>query len=325
MENQIMVSVYCLAYNHAKYIRQTLEGFVNQKTNFRYEVIVHDDASKDGTQNIIKEYAEKYPEIFVPILQKENQFSKKINLLSTYIYPEIRGKYVALCEGDDYWTDLYKLQKQVDILESHPECIISTHKVGRIKEDGEVLEGSFPAKNLNIVPGILKQNIFMKYLIVKGYLFHTSSYMYRKELLDIYVEKKPGFISLFSGDYATLCLAASHGSCFFMREEMSKYRVMSQGSWTSRISKDRKAQMLRYEKSIRGLKSLDEYTEYKYRDIISDAVRRQTAILYSVQGKYRYLLKNMKYINLRKEKIKCFLLGIVDTVFPDMIYKFKLR
>lgn len=99
VDSKIMVSVYCLAYNHEKYIRHTLNGFVSQKTNFRYEVFVHDDASTDNTASIIQEYADKYPDIIKPIFQTENQHSQKIPIIATHILPKMSGKYIAACEG----------------------------------------------------------------------------------------------------------------------------------------------------------------------------------------------------------------------------------
>lgn len=92
MNDKIMVSVYCLTYNHEKYIRDTLNGFISQVTNFKYEVFVHDDASTDKTASIIKEYANKYPNIIKPIFQTENQYSKGIRIFRTYIYPKMSGK-----------------------------------------------------------------------------------------------------------------------------------------------------------------------------------------------------------------------------------------
>lgn len=121
-EKQIMVSVRCITYNQVQYIKQTLEGFVNQKTNFSFEVIVHDDASTDGTTDIIKDYESRYPEIIHPIYETENVYSKSILALDEIMINACVGKYTALCEGDDYWTDPYKLQKQVNYMEMHPEC-----------------------------------------------------------------------------------------------------------------------------------------------------------------------------------------------------------
>lgn len=118
----VMVTIRCMTYNHEPYIRQCLEGFVMQQTNFHFEAIVHDDASTDGTAAIIREYAEKYPDIIKPIYETENQYSKHDGSLDRIMDAHMRGKYIALCEGDDYWTDPLKLQKQVDLLEQYPEC-----------------------------------------------------------------------------------------------------------------------------------------------------------------------------------------------------------
>ena len=111
-----MVSVFCTAYNHEAYIRDALEGFVSQQTNFPFEVLIHDDASTDGTANIIREYAQKYPNIIRPVYQTQNQYSQKVPIIKTFLGPIAQGKYIAYCEGDDYWCDPLKLQRQVDFL-----------------------------------------------------------------------------------------------------------------------------------------------------------------------------------------------------------------
>lgn len=121
METEPLVSIKCLTYNHEPYIRQCLEGFVMQKTNFKFEAIVHDDASTDKTADVIKEYAEKYPDIIKPIYEIENQYSKHDGSLNRIMNAHLRGKYIAMCEGDDYWIDPLKLQKQVLFLERHQE------------------------------------------------------------------------------------------------------------------------------------------------------------------------------------------------------------
>lgn len=121
-DEELIVSVNCIVYNQEKYIKDCLDGFVMQITNFRFEAIVHDDASTDGTADIIKKYAEKYPEIIKPIFEKENQWSKKDGSLEKIMQEACTGKYIAFCEGDDYWIDPYKLQKEVDYLETHKGC-----------------------------------------------------------------------------------------------------------------------------------------------------------------------------------------------------------
>lgn len=127
-DNRILVSVFCETYNHELYIRDCLDGMLMQKTDFSFEILIHDDASTDHTQMIIKEYAEKHPDVIKPILQHENQYSKGVNIWQTFQMPRARGKYIALCEGDDYWTDPLKLQKQVDFLEKHEEYSMCCHR-----------------------------------------------------------------------------------------------------------------------------------------------------------------------------------------------------
>ncbi len=110
-----LVSIVCTTFNHGSHIKQTLDSFVMQQCNFPIEVIVHDDASTDNTAAIIKEYAAKYSFI-KPIIQSENQYSKGLNIWGYLFTKEVRGQYIAICEGDDYWIDPLKLQKQVDFL-----------------------------------------------------------------------------------------------------------------------------------------------------------------------------------------------------------------
>ena len=128
-EDNLMVTIRCITYNHAKYIRQCLDGFIMQKTSFRFDVFVHDDASTDGTDLIIKEYAEKYPDIIKPYFETENQYSKHDGSFQriTFNPSYLKGKYIALCEGDDYWIDPDKLQKQVDFLEKNGDYVICCH------------------------------------------------------------------------------------------------------------------------------------------------------------------------------------------------------
>ena len=109
MENTCMVSVLCTAYNHGEYIAQALESFVTQQTDFPFEVLVNDDVSSDNTADIIRQYAGKYPHIIRPFIQEKNLYSQGINIYDHVFYPNVRGKYIALCEGDDFWSDPMKL------------------------------------------------------------------------------------------------------------------------------------------------------------------------------------------------------------------------
>lgn len=140
-----LVSICCLAYNHAPFIRDCLDGFLAQQTNFPIEILIHDDASTDGTDAIIRQYAENHPNTIFPLYETENQYSRgnanKMDIL--FNYSRARGKYIAYCEGDDYWTDPLKLQKQVDFMEAHPDYSICFHRcklyneeTGRFRNDG---------------------------------------------------------------------------------------------------------------------------------------------------------------------------------------------
>lgn len=134
-KSNIIVSICCITYNHAPFIRKALDGFLMQEPPTGvsanepwYEILIHDDASTDGTTEIIKEYAAKYPDLIFPLYEEENQYSQgKENVIDMYNYGRACGKYIAYCEGDDYWTDVHKLQKQVDFMEAHTDYSVCFH------------------------------------------------------------------------------------------------------------------------------------------------------------------------------------------------------
>lgn len=211
----IIVSIRCATFNQASFIRKTLDGFVMQKTNFRFEALVHDDASTDGTADIIMEYARKYPEIIKPIIETENQYSKMDNSLGRIMDEMCTGKYVANCEGDDYWTDPYKLQKQVDYLETHPDCTM-VHTAFNFVDTNN---------NLLPTPDIpLYQNL--KYRKKEGYIWHTHlleatsilycTTIYRNGLLD----DEESYL-----DHDIFMSCARQGKVHYMEEVTSCYRI----------------------------------------------------------------------------------------------------
>lgn len=184
-----LVSVYCLTYNHEKYIRDCLDGLVMQKTSFPFEVIVHDDASTDKTAEIVREYENLYPHLFKAIYQKENQKSKKVRILRSFVFPLIRGKYVAICEGDDYWTDENKLQDQISILENNLDChfcVAGVEEVALDKTPCGVFHPPVPINQPFIPPEeFIKQ--------AAKYYFQTSSYVMRYDDWKEYVMNPPEF------------------------------------------------------------------------------------------------------------------------------------
>jgi glycosyltransferase involved in cell wall biosynthesis len=212
-----LVSICSITYNHESYIKECLEGFLMQKTTFPVEIIINDDASTDKTAAIIKEYEVKYPNLFKPIYQIENQYSKKQgSIFARFVYPKAKGKYIALCEGDDYWIDPLKLQKQVDFLEANLEYSACTHRNKVLKKG--VLGWS---KSIDI------KNTLTVYDLVWNIPFQTATIVYRKSALII----PPNIFSSIT-DTTTFMLLANHGNIYFINEYMSVYRIHEGGVWS---------------------------------------------------------------------------------------------
>jgi len=219
-----LVSICCLTYNHETYIKQCLDGFLMQKTNFPFEILIHDDASVDNTQNIIKNYELKHSDIIKPIYQKENQYSKGIGVSRVYQFPRAKGKYIAMCEGDDYWIDPYKLQKQVDFLETHPEYVFSFH-------DSIILNQRTGEKRMRIGDRQIENTVDLKSLIIQNNI-PTASIVFRN-FLD-YAQLPDWIGKISKGDYGLCVLLAEEGPGKYLPEAMSVYRIHEVCVWSSK-------------------------------------------------------------------------------------------
>ncbi len=224
-QEHIMVSIRCLVYNHEPFLRQCLDGFVMQKTTFPFEAIVHDDASTDGSADIIREYAAKYPDIIKPILQTENQFSKKKGIVNRVLDAHTRGKYAAICEGDDYWTDPLKLQKQVEFMEAHPEYSICYHKVQIVNSDTNEVKGEFP----DWLPD--KPATFELCHLEERNIIQTNSVLYRWRFHDE-CRGDLCYPGILPGDWLMHLLHAAKGKIYYMPEVMGAYRHHDGGIWS---------------------------------------------------------------------------------------------
>ena len=213
-----LVSVICTTYNHSAYIRQCLEGIMMQKTNFSFEVLVHDDASTDNTADIVREFEERYPDILYPIYQKENQYSRGIKIGQAFLYPRARGKYIAECEGDDYWTDPLKLQKQVDFMEAHPAYSMCFHKVEIKNELGLNPDDLLCCK--------IDDRDYSATELFERWIVQTASTLFRKEVIQY---KISGENRVVVGDQILVLRSAQLGKIRGMSDCMSVYRVHSQG------------------------------------------------------------------------------------------------
>lgn len=308
--DEIMVSVVCLTYNHEYLVSDALDGILKQKTNFKFEILVHDDASTDHTQDVIKAYERKYPMLIRPIYQKENQM-KQCNILSKYLYPKARGKYLAFCEGDDFWTAPDKLQRQVDFLESHSDYSLCMHNAvkwnyetnKKINLDTFEKTGTYDQKE-QILAGL-------------GTDFPAfASYVCRTEL----VKKMPEFFTESSvDDYSLRQYLASVGKVYYFEESMSVYRVSTPASYMKTLAKDQSVYNKYTVEMIRFFHKFDIYTNQKFHDIINRKIVSDY-LGYCVSIPQKEGSENAQKIGLNEKTItECYKL-IANNHVPEMIY-----
>lgn len=281
-ETDVKVSIWCLAYNHEKYIARTLQGFVSQITDFRFEILIHEDASTDNTRSIIQEYVDLYPDLFVPVYETENQYSKARGRIAQIMGPKVRGKYVAYCEGDDYWVDEHKLQKQYDIMEKNPDCSICVHRIKNVWEDGTVLDESDPRlirikpkKPFKLEPGIIESEQIAKAIWIHGiFPFQTSSHFVRKSVIEDVFYGRAEFAKFFNGDMARLRLSMMHGKYYFLGDVMSHRRIGVPGSWNTRMKATNIQTRIKFlEDQITADQKFDEYSNYQFHEYIQPYLR----------------------------------------------------
>lgn len=274
-EEKPLVSVVCITYNHEHYIKDAIEGFLIQETRFPFEIIIHDDASTDATAELVREYAEKYPNIIRPILQKENQYSQGKKVLSIAL-AEAKGEYVALCEGDDYWTNENKLQKQVNFMVANPECSWCFHSAKCIHMDRAEIQTVMKPRLF------FKSNKFtIKHVILRGGGFYTTaSAMFRshaiKDLPDFY-------FSAPIGDWPLALIATSKGAVGYIDEIMSVYRMHVPGSWSwqekekARIWNDH---LETHKKVIKYLQEFNVYSGLRYEKYLKSRIIHLKCLLF---------------------------------------------
>jgi glycosyltransferase involved in cell wall biosynthesis len=218
-----LVSILCPTYNHELYIADAIDGFLMQKTDFDFEIIIHDDASTDKTSEIAKSYESKYPGKFNNIYQIENQFSKDIMSVSRILFKAAKGKYIALCEGDDYWTDSNKLKKQIDVLEQNPNITAVFHNTEERCFDG-LLNSRLYINKMN-TSQIVSIHEMHEFNIVP-----TSSLVFRKSYLPAEINTL-NFSKLHFGDWPLNLLLARNGDFYYFPFIMSVRRMHQNSIW----------------------------------------------------------------------------------------------
>lgn len=289
----IMVSICCITYNQKEYIRDALEGFLSQKTNFSYEVLIHDDASTDGTAEIIADYGARFPDIIKPVLQTENQYAKGFtNISGTYNFPRAKGKYIAMCEGDDYWTSPDKLQRQVDYLEANPGCSLVFHSA-RVEVQGRALTERImrPYRGRRIV--------MPREIIDKTSGYPTASLMFRKKMVETlpdYYVKAP------IADIPLQLMAAASGWACYMDRPMCVYRLGGASSWTTLMKQgDYERKQQEYARAMRKMyRGFDEETGGRFHKTVNRGIARLVYLTKVNTRQYNVVL-NKKYRRFYRE------------------------
>jgi acetyltransferase-like isoleucine patch superfamily enzyme len=270
MVEEIKVSVCCVTYNHEEFIRDAIEGFLMQKTDFQIEIIIRDDASTDGTAEIVREYHAAYPDLFRCIYHTQNQYS-----LGKKAFPEVfalaRGKYIAMCEGDDYWTDPLKLQKQVDFLEAHPGCTSCFHDVNYRNDTSKITTSPFAnsvQKDIYTIEDLLVKNVWTK----------TCSCLFINGLI---AEFPDWYYGLKIGDWPLFTLLAHEGDIGYVHEVMAVYRVHASSIFSSVKEEEQ------YLAGIASRQAVNAHFMGQYRNVIMPEIFRfsyKLVTLYYAQG-----------------------------------------
>ncbi|MGE6414204.1 glycosyltransferase [Planococcus kocurii] len=281
MTNEIMVSIECNSYNHEAFIAEALDSILMQKTNFAFEILIHDDASTDRTAAIIRQYERQYPDIIKPIYQTENQYSQDIpfELLAN---ERALGKYMAVCEGDDYWTDPEKLQIQVDYMERHPECSMCVHAAEKVS--------AITKKTVATVRPGHKNKIYSVEEVIEGggELFATNSILYSRSRIS---EMPEYYLNATIGDYPLVICGALNGTVYYMDRNMAAYRVEVKGSWTDTQLCGISAKKKHLQDVENLLDEVNSYTHFKYDKVINRTKRRDRFYVLLKQLKIKETLK----------------------------------
>lgn len=260
-EQPPLVSVCIATYNHSAYIKQCIEGVLMQKTGFEFEIFIGDDGSTDGTAEIVLDYASSHPEIITAFTSETNQGAQFNNRRN---YSACQGKFVAWCEGDDFWIDPFKLQKQVDAARQHNAVFVGHNTAIFHYKGGRIVDSGLFNRTLK-ESGVLD----VEEIILEPNQFNTSSFFAIRDI----VNNKPDWANEApAGDYALIMRAAGLGKVYYINEVMSVYRRSVPGSWTDQYDRSLSGRDAWREnfltQSIKFWAGFDKYTDYRYTNTI---------------------------------------------------------
>lgn len=290
-EPKPVISVFCLTYNHVRYIKDCLEGVLMQKTDFLYEIVIFDDASNDGTSDIIRAYCNKYPKVIHAIIAKENIYRKpeKDTIWLELFEKQMRGEFVAFCEGDDYWIDDNKLQKQVEFMIKNPEYTLTLHN--GIKIDMSTGEEQ------KILDEVKDYECRFEDFVYPEKPYPTASMVVRRNnCINIRIFQY-GF-----ADWAIKLYSIVKGKAFYFNETMSVYRWRAEGSWSYRTHKNKIEALCHYLDVMRFVKNYEKDTNYIYHDIIKKLIKLKLGsirkIMNLTEEDFQYMKSRVRIENM---------------------------
>lgn len=313
-ESDYEVSIFCITYNQVEYLSDAIDSFLGQKTNFKFEILINDDASTDGTTELALKYQEKYPDVIRVVTHLENQFSKGINNNSEYLYPIAKGKYFAFCEGDDYWIDPNKLQIQYDYLKQNPRFGFCVHASVNIDARTKAV---LSTKHL------YNQSCYVRPedVISKVQSFATASFFVERGLYERYLSSDI-FRLPAHGDQKMALFFCTMSNAYYIDSEMSAYRMFSNGSINKTLAKDRN----RFERDreicearIGLLDAINRLTRGEYLDAVQVG-QDEARYVYLMQcGCYRELI-SAKWIDRYKKESRLTRVRIkLQSMFPNVM------
>ena len=276
----VQVSVCLLAYNHENYVAQALDSILSQRTTFEFEVIARDDASTDGTAEVLLDYRRRYPDTVRLLLEKENRFHdpEAKPVFGRVFAPHARGRYLATCEGDDWWTCPTKLQRQFDYMESHPESNMCCHAV-------EIVRGDGGRATKLLTCGTVEHDIECDEVMENWarttsdgiWSLHPSSCFSRRDADIAYASKWR--IDVSAGDFVRMCYFSHAAPIHFMPDVMSAYRYLPAQSWTTQAEQDVAVLCQHYGEFIETMSVIDELTDFRHHDAAMRGCKQRALLL----------------------------------------------
>jgi glycosyltransferase involved in cell wall biosynthesis len=287
------VTVLVATFNHESYVRQCLDSVLMQRIPFRVQVLVHDDASTDRTADIVRQYEKEFPGLIKAVCQETNQYSRG-RYADEFLLPLSRGEYIAICEGDDYWTDEYKLVKQVEALDANRECDLCIHRAVMINcaDGGQSSIGVYGSQDrvVPLVEIVLKE---------RGQIPTASTVIRAKcfEEAHAFTTARPW---LTVGDIYTHFFGARRGGAIYIDQPMSAYRYLAPGSWNERTADNPEALADHVRTVVDSYLELDELTNRGYHSAFQKAVMNRLDYLFWGVERATYLTRVKLYLRYRE-------------------------